>query len=88
MARHPSAEKRNRQNKKRRVRNVGILKAFRGVTKEARALLLSKDPSQAKAPVAKAIRAVEKAKSKGVVHWRTAARAVSRLARAAHRTAK
>jgi small subunit ribosomal protein S20 len=88
MARHPSAEKRNRQNKKRRVRNVGILKAFRGVTKEARALLASKDPSKAKEPVAKAIRAIEKAKSKGVVHWRTAARAVSRLAKAAVRAAK
>lgn len=88
MANHPSAVKRDRQGKKQRARNVGIRKVVRAATKAAQAALQKKDPTKAKGPVASAVRAIAKAKSKGVLHWRTAARVTSRLAKAVVRAAR
>ena len=84
MANHPSAEKRNRQRVKRTDRNRAVKSAVRTVIKKARAAIET-TPKEAAATVKAAIRAVDKAKSKGVVHKKAAARKKARLARALHK---
>jgi small subunit ribosomal protein S20 len=83
MANLPSVEKRNRQSLKRRARNVVVRTQVKGAVKAARAALASKDPAKTKTALVEAMRVVGKAKSKGVLHPRTAARRISRLAKAA-----
>jgi small subunit ribosomal protein S20 len=82
MANHPSAEKRNRQRIVRTERNRSVKGAVRTLVKKARAAIVSGDSASA---VAAAVKAVDRAASKGVVHPKTAARAKSRLAKAAHK---
>ena len=79
MANNPSAEKRNRQNIKRRARNKAALSALRTAVKKARNALDSKTEA---APTLKksAIAIIDKAVSKGVLKRETASRYVSRLA--------
>ena len=84
MANHPSAEKRNRQRVKRTDRNRAVKSAVRTVIKKARAAIET-TPKEAAATVKAAIRAVDKAKSKGVVHKKAAARKKARLSRALHK---
>ena len=84
MANHPSAEKRNRQRVKRTDRNRAVKSAVRTVIKKARTAIETA-PKEAAATVKAAIRAVDKAKSKGVVHKKAAARKKARLARALHK---
>ena len=77
MANTKSARKRIRTSEKRRVRNRTIRSQVRSAVKTARAAggdaLLT--------AVAEAIRALDKAVTKGVVHRNTAARKKSALAR-------
>jgi small subunit ribosomal protein S20 len=80
MANHPSAEKRNRQRVKRTLRNRGISSAVRTHVKRVRAAIAAKDKAKAKAELAAATVALDKAASKGVVHTKAASRTVSRLA--------
>ena len=82
MANHPSAEKRNRQRIVRTERNRAVKGAVRTLVKKARAAITTGDSATA---VAAAVKAVDRAASKGVVHPKTAARAKSRLAKAAHK---
>ena len=77
MANTRSAIKRIRQNEKRRVRNRTIRSQVRTAVKTARAA--GGDPLRT--AVAEAIRALDKAVTKGVVHRNTAARKKSALAR-------
>jgi small subunit ribosomal protein S20 len=89
MANHASAEKRNRQRITRTERNRSIKGAVRTLLKKARAALAVADkPGDSATAVAAAVKAVDRAASKGVVHPKTAARAKSRLARAAHKQTK
>ncbi len=83
MANTRSAIKRIRQNERRRLRNRTVRSRVRTLVKAARAV---EGPS-ASAAILEAIRAVDKAMSKGVLHRNTAARKKSALARrlAAHR---
>lgn len=78
MANNPSAEKRNRQNIKRRARNKAALSALRTAVKKARAAV---DGSGETADQLKkaAISIIDKAVSKGVLKRETASRYVSRL---------
>jgi small subunit ribosomal protein S20 len=84
MANHPSAEKRNRQRVKRTDRNRAVKSAVRTVIKKARVAIESA-PKEAAAVVKAAVRAVDRAKSKGVVHKKAASRKKSRLSRALHK---
>lgn len=77
MANTKSARKRIRQNEKRRLRNRTIRSQIRGAVKTARAA----EGDALRASVAEAIRALDKAVTKGVVHRNTAARKKSALAR-------
>ena len=77
MANTKSAIKRIRQNERRRMRNRAMRSKIRGTVKAARA---AEGASRA-AVVLEAIRVLDKAVSKGVLHRNTAARKKSALAR-------
>ena len=81
MANHKSAEKRTRQNEKRRVRNKAVKTRIKHITKEVRQASgeSSKEEALAKLHTAQSI--VDKAHKKGVIHKKTAARKISRLSR-------
>jgi small subunit ribosomal protein S20 len=81
LANHKSAEKRARQNEKRRVRNKAVKTRVKHLTKEVRLASgeASKEEALAKLKAAQAV--VDKALKKGVIHKKTAARKISRLSR-------
>jgi small subunit ribosomal protein S20 len=75
-----SARKRIKQNERRRLRNRGIRSQVRSAVKDARAV----EPTQAaqgRDAVRDAIRTIDKAVSRGILHRNTAARKKSALAR-------
>ena len=77
MANTKSAVKRIRQNERRRVRNRAVRSQVRSAVKEARAA----QGAEQRTSVAEAIRALDQAVTKGVIHRNTAARKKSALAR-------
>jgi small subunit ribosomal protein S20 len=81
LANHKSAEKRARQNEKRRVRNKAVKTRVKHLTKEVRLASggASKEEALAKLKAAQAV--VDKALKKGVIHQKTAARKISRLSK-------
>ncbi len=79
MANHVSAEKRTRQNSKRRVQNRLHRGGMRTEVKAFRAALEGDDRDAARQALLDAISAVERTKSRGVVPRGTASRAVSRM---------
>lgn len=79
MANIKSSEKANRQRIRRTARNVSQTTAMRTAIKKLRAAMGSKT-SKDLAPLLKdAVRAIDKAASKGVIKKGTASRSVSRL---------
>jgi small subunit ribosomal protein S20 len=82
---HPSAEKRHRQSLKRRDRNRAIKTRVHGTVKQAVKAIEGTDAESAARELRQATRALYKAAGKGTIHRNTAARKVSRLARALHR---
>ncbi len=81
MATHKSAEKRNRQNEVRRLRNKSIKSQLKKKIKQVRLAIEAKDVEKAREALAQAIPFIYKAASKGVIHKRNAARKTSRLTR-------
>lgn len=78
MANTKSAVKRMHQNERRRARNRALRSKLRTAVKTAR----TGEPSPARAAaVVEAIRTLDKAVTKGVLHRNTAARRKSALAR-------
>ena len=80
MANTRSAKKRIKQNLKRRLRNRGVRSSIRSLVKTARVAVTDKTP-QAKETVHEAIRQLDRAVSRGIIHRNTAARRKSSLAR-------
>ncbi len=80
MANTSSARKRIKQNEKRRLRNRALRSAIRSAVKTARAAVAGKAPKAAE-DVHAAIRELDRAVSRGVIHRNTAARKKSSLAR-------
>ena len=80
MANTRSARKRIKQNEKRRLRNRALRSAIRSAVKTARANVAGKAPKAAE-DVHAAIRELDRAVSRGVIHRNTAARKKSSLAR-------
>lgn len=74
-----SAEKRMRQNIKRRDRNRAIRGAFRTALKKADAALESGDVQAAEAEVQKTLKIIGKTEKKGAIHQHKAARHQSHL---------
>ena len=80
MANTRSAMKRMKQNEKRRQRGRAARSTIRSSVKTARAALATKSP-ESKAAVGEAIRTLDQAVSRGLMHRNTAARKKSTLAR-------
>jgi small subunit ribosomal protein S20 len=78
VANNPSAEKRNRQNQKRRARNKAALSALRTAVKKARNAIDGKAATAGDLKQS-AVSIIDKAVSKGVLKRGTASRYVSRL---------
>jgi small subunit ribosomal protein S20 len=75
-----SARKRIKQNDRRRLRNRGVRSTIRSAVKTARGAASDKSP-HAKEAVLEAIRILDRAVSRGIIHRNTAARKKSTLAR-------
>jgi len=79
VANHPSAEKRNRQNIKRRERNTHVRTGVRTLVKRVRAALALGNATEAQTALTAAVRRIDQAVTKGVFHASTGSRYVSRL---------
>jgi small subunit ribosomal protein S20 len=80
VANTKSALKRIKQNERRRTRNRSVRTGVRGGLKAARAALEARQPD-ARHEVAQAVRLLDRAVTKGVIHRNTAARRKSALMR-------
>jgi small subunit ribosomal protein S20 len=83
MASHKSAWKRHLQSEKRRERNRTVKSALKTQVKKARAEIDAGKASPVAGEVKTAVQALAHAKSKGVLHKRTASRRISRIMKAA-----
>jgi small subunit ribosomal protein S20 len=82
MANSPSAEKRTRQNARRRERNRSARSRLRTAVKRLRAEVEAGNKAAAEALLPSTCSLVDSTAGKGVIHANTAARTKSRLARA------
>lgn len=85
MANHKSALKRHRQSLKARERNRMMKTRVKNAMKAVRTAIESQDQDAVAAALKNATSVLDKAASKKVVHWRTAARKISRLSVAANK---
>jgi len=86
-----SAEKRNRQNEKNRERNVRIRSTVKTATKKvvvATSAKEGKNPETIKTLFKSFVSTIDTARKKGVMHWKTAARRKSRMAKKVNAAAK
>jgi len=79
MPNHKSAEKRVRQNEKRRAVNRSNRSNLRTQIKKLRTALAASDKNQSQELLTPTVSAIDKAVNKGVLHRNTAARYKSRL---------
>lgn len=79
MANHKSALKRMRQNEKRRAYNRMFRSRARTFVKKARLVIETEKTDDAVEATREAMRELDRAASKGVIHKRNAARRKSRL---------
>ncbi len=79
MANHKSALKRIRSSERKRLRNRAVRSTTRTKIKQARTTLQEGDVETARTAIHEAIRTLDKAVSKGVIHRNNAARRKSRL---------
>ena len=81
MARHLSALKRARQNEKRRLRNQSRKTRVKHAVRDVRQAMAQNNLEEAQTALKKAIPVIARVAGKGTLHWRTAARKISRLTR-------
>jgi len=79
LATHRSAIKQDRQSKQRRMRNIRTKSYVKTMTKRVRETVEQRDVDGSIESLAKAVRALDKSASKGVIHRKTASRRISRL---------
>lgn len=84
--RHTSALKAQRQAEKRTSQNKGLIKKVRVATKTVKAAAATA-AATLNEDLKKAESCIDKAAKKNVIHWKTAARKKSRLAKAANKAA-
>lgn len=82
MANHKSAIKRHKQSLVRAARNKSNRTRVKNVIKDTRAAIAGDQPELADKALSRASSVLGKATTKGAIHWKTAARKISRLARA------
>ena len=78
MDRHPQQIKRERQDKKRRERNISNLSRLKTVIKKVLSATTKKDAEKV---FGNAVSIIDKASLKGLIHKNTAARRKSRITR-------
>jgi small subunit ribosomal protein S20 len=88
MPNHKSAEKRVRQNEKRRAINRGNRTKVRTYIKKLRAALDAGDKQQVSQILPEAVSVIDKSVQKGVLHANAAARYKSRLTVQANQAGK
>ena len=76
-----SAMKRARQSVKRNLRNRSVLSSLKTVMKKVETVITTGSREDAEKALAQAIKALDTAASKGVIHKNTASRQISRLTR-------
>jgi len=81
LAKHPSVMKRDRQSKVRRVRNMSRKTRVKKMVKGVRLAVAQNQPEQAQAALQQAVPIIQRVAAKGTLHWKTAARKISRLTR-------
>jgi len=79
LANHKSALKRHRQSLVARARNRAMKTRVKNAVKAVRAAIETKDAAAAQAALKEASAVLDSAASKKIIHWKTAARKVSRL---------
>ena len=82
LANHKSAVKRHKQSLKKAARNRSSRTRMKNAVKAVRAAVLEKNPEKASAAFVRATSILDKTAGKGVIHWKNAARKISRLAKA------
>ena len=78
MPNHKSPKKRLRQDAKRRARNKAVKSEVRSASKKVTA---ASSPEEAGKALSHAASVIDRAAKKGMIHWKTAARKKSRLAK-------
>jgi len=73
--------KRARQSEKRRVRNQSRKTRVKRLVREVRQALAQQNAAGAEQALQKAVPLIARVAGKGTLHWRTAARKISRLTR-------
>lgn len=84
MPSHKHREKSIRQDVKRQARNKQVKSKVKTLTKKVRADIVSENSEGITTDLRNAVSAIDKAAKKGTIHKRTAARKISRLAKAAN----
>ncbi len=79
MANHKSALKRHRQSLVARARNRAMKTRVKTAIKAVRTAIEQKDAAAAQTALKEATAMLDSAASKKILHWKTAARKVSRL---------
>ena len=82
---HPSARKRHRQNLKRQARNRAIKTRVRTAAKNAQEAIAGSDAQAAETDLRQAMKALNKAATKGALPKNTASRKIARLSRQLHK---
>jgi small subunit ribosomal protein S20 len=77
---HESTKKRLRQDEKRRARNRAVKSEVKSVSKKVAG---ASSPEEAEQALREAASTIDRAAKKGIIHWKTAARKKSKLARQA-----
>lgn len=85
MANHKSEIKRHKQSLKAAARNRSNRTRVKNVVKDVRAAIQNNENELVDKSLSKANSIIFKASTKGAIHWKTAARKVSRLAKAVNR---
>lgn len=82
MANHKSALKRHRQSLKRQARNRAAKTRIKNSIKAVRMAVQEKDKEKAQTALQDVTSVLDRAATKKVIHWKNAARRISRLSRA------
>jgi len=73
--------KRARQSKVRRIRNMSRKTRVKQLVKAVRQAVARNQPEEAQAALKQAIPVIDRVAGRGTLHWKTAARKISRLTR-------
>lgn len=82
MANHKSAIKRHKQSLARTARHRATRTRVKNAIKSVRAAIQANNREDAAAALVRATSTLDKAATKGALHWKKVARKISRLARA------